>query len=133
MRPWLTKRADQQQFRSFVPASTSCPRFCLAQAYNARRAGELDGLQAEAEATLQHLREQQRALGGREREAAAREKQLAARSACGWAGGHWGACIGGGGFFRADNPLPASLTASAEASTAHPTQPPTHPPTFRSH
>lgn len=49
------------------------------QAYNARRAAELDGLQAEAEATLQHLQEQQRALGGREREAGARDKQLAAR------------------------------------------------------
>ncbi len=49
------------------------------QAYNVRRQADLDALQAEADGVVQHLREQQRALAGRGREAAALQKQLVLR------------------------------------------------------
>jgi hypothetical protein len=58
----------------------------VAQAYNARRQADLDALQAEADGVVRHLREQQRALATREREAGGREKQLALR----WDGGFGG-------------------------------------------
>ena len=40
------------------------PLLSALQAYNARRQGDLDALQAEADSVVQHLREQQRALAG---------------------------------------------------------------------
>ena len=50
-----------------------------AQAYNARRQDDLDALQAEADAVVQHLREQQQVLAARDRAMASLEKQLSAR------------------------------------------------------
>lgn len=59
------------------------------QAYNARRQADLDGLQAEADGVVVHLREQQRGLAARDREADGREKQLALRFV-GWLQGATG-------------------------------------------
>ena len=52
------------------------------QSFNARRQADLDALQSEADTTVARLREQQAAVAGREREAAAREKHATHRCVC---------------------------------------------------
>lgn len=49
------------------------------QAFNARRQADLDALQAEADGVVAQLQEQQHGVAARERDAAARDKQMGLR------------------------------------------------------